>query len=499
VKLRTLSFLSLLGMALSSVSVYALVPPEEGVLAASAVMTASIPFDGPSAASTRFTTEGTLRVEGRVGHARVASGGNTFLLVEVRGTDAQPQSRAPSSLVLVIDRSGSMAGERLGSAIRAAQGLIDRLPDGDRVSVVTFHSRVEVPVPPTVLDAGSRSQVTRGIQGIVSGGETCISCGIEQALDLVHEVEGGLSQVVLLSDGKATEGMRDLEGMGRIADRAGQRGIGITTVGVGVGYEQSLLAALSSRSHGHHRFVENDGGLPVLFADVGEGFAGTVAADARVSIDLPEGVELVRVVDRSFERSGRGVTVPLGALARGETKTVLLEVRTPFAGNGAVPLAHVNVTFHDHVGGGLGSLGGELGAQIAPDGLRTELDPFVAARLEQSRTGALLQEVNTLYERGDIVEAQRRLAAHQQRLSAVAAENNDHAIASADPRAADLAQSFDKQLGMTSRAGRDFNGLRNGSGPRKKAVKNCSPGDPLCADVDASVRQNQEDAFNAFE
>jgi Ca-activated chloride channel family protein len=474
-------------MALSSVSVYALVPPQPRVDAASEWAPA-IPLREAST-PWRFEIDGTLRVEGRVGHARLASGGNTHLLVEVRGADVEPTSRAPSSLVLVLDRSGSMAGGRLASAIGAAEGMVDRLRDGDTVSVVSFDTSAVVVVPPTTLDARSRSSVAAAIRTIVPGGDTCISCGIERAMTLVPSLDG---QIVLLSDGKATDGVRDAFGMERLASQARDRGLDITTVGVGVGYSHELLSVIAARSGGMHHFVENDGALPGLLASAGERFVGTVAGEARVAIDLPEGVELVGVVGRAFERTATGVSVPLGAIGRGETRTVLVEVRAPFAGNGPLPMAHVTVAYRDHVGGGEARVERPLGVEIGEAG---EMDPFVLARVEASRSAAALDDANRLYESGQLAEAQRRLAEHGERLRASASA----AIASAtgDPRAADVAASFDRQIVSNSRAGNDFAGKRHGARPRKKPVDSCRPGDPLCADVDAAVRHNREDAFKA--
>src|SRR6185503_19431009 len=104
-----------------------------------------------------------------------------------------------------------------------------------------------------------------------------------------------------------------------MATKARERGIAISTVGVGLAYDERHLAAISAASNGQHHFVESDGRLPELFDAVAQSFAATVASDVRVEIQLGPGVELVEMIDRTAERNGDRLVVSLGALSRGET------------------------------------------------------------------------------------------------------------------------------------------------------------------------------------
>ena len=113
----------------------------------------------------RFTAGQNLMIEGRVGHPKIArnSRGETFVLLEVKGSDtAKPKTAAHVNLAIVMDRSGSMKGSRLPNAIRAATAAVDRLNDGDTVSVITFDTRTSIVVPPTEIGAGSRERPGHG-------------------------------------------------------------------------------------------------------------------------------------------------------------------------------------------------------------------------------------------------------------------------------------------------------------------------------------------------
>src|SRR5262249_17814855 len=152
------------------------------------------------------------------------------------------------------------------------------------------------------------------------------------------------------SNGDANHGIRDVPGFRSMAQRAQDRGTSITTIGVDVDYNEKIMSAIAQESNGRHYFVENDSGLPRVFESEAEALTRTVASNAEASIELAPGIELDRVLDRSFRRLGSRVVVPLGTFARGELKTVLLKVRVPRQAEGVVPVADVELAFRDLVG-----------------------------------------------------------------------------------------------------------------------------------------------------
>ena len=137
-------------------------------------------------------------------------------------------------------------------------------------------------------------------------------------------LEGASGQA--LKDGLVT--MDSLRGL---ATRARSQGSSITTIGVSLGYNEETLAALALESNGRHHFVKDETDLAAVFEKEAEILTGTVASGAEALVTLAPGVELSRVVDRSFDVQGNLVRVPLGSLGRGEVKTVLLAVRSAAA------------------------------------------------------------------------------------------------------------------------------------------------------------------------
>ncbi|WP_438037131.1 vWA domain-containing protein [Sorangium sp. So ce204] len=457
---------SALGMMFTSLSVYSLAPSGGGssVTAVPEVITEPprlVPeVTGGAVAAvdpSRFTTGSRLMLEGRVGHARLPrSAQETFLMFEVRGDGAPARSQAQANLSLVIDRSGSMKGTRLTNAVQAATTAVSRMNDGDVVSVVTFDTRTSVVVPPTTVGPDTRGRILASVRGISLGGDTCISCGIEEGLSLLGQTSAGVSRMLVLSDGDANHGVRDVPGFRAMAQRARDRGVAITTIGVDVDYNEKILSAIALDSNGRHYFVENDAALARIFEAEAEQLTASVASGAELAIDLAPGVELDRVFDRSFRRAGDQVIVPLGAFAAGEVKTVLLKVRLGgLAGPGDdAPVADVGLTYRDLVARTDARCVGKLGVAIADrDADASELDALVAGRVQRSETAAALKQANFLFEQGRLDEARSKLDAQQASLKKAADKAKRSAPAN---RAKDVASDFEGQLAALERAGTDF-------------------------------------------
>lgn len=494
------ALLSALGMLLTSVSVYSFTPPggfgrgESGAPSGAVVAEAAPTAAGTQADPGRFTAGGNLMIEGRVGHEKLArdGSGETFVMLEVRGADGvSARAAAPVNLSLVIDRSGSMKGTRLRNAVSAATSAVDRLGDGDVVNVITFDTQTQVVVPPTVIGPGARESVNARIRGITLGGDTCISCGIEEGMSLLAQTAGKVNRMILLSDGDANHGVRDVPGFRGIAQRAQARGVSVTTIGVDVDFNEKIMTAIAQDSNGRHYFVENDAALPRIFEQETESLTRTVASNAEAVIELAPGVELDRVFDRSFRRAGNQVIVPLGSFSGSEVKTVLMKVRAPRGREGLTPVADVDLTYRDLVSASDGRCGGKLAVEVVADASQqSELDGVVLGRVQRSETASALKDANALFEQGKVAEARRRLSQREDALRAAATKAKQ---AAAPARKGDVDRDFQAQIGAVDDANRTFNAPEFATPPPGAAA----PAAPVQASRagKSAVKQNAERAM----
>lgn len=472
-KLKTTAILAVCGVVLSAAGAFAVPIGKAPVAVADPSSTGPQGGEGGSwsggGSGARLTAGDTLLVDARLGHASLpkASRGETYLFAQVTATDDKTagSSAAPMNLAVVIDRSGSMKGDRIANAMNAAVHALERMRDGDSITVVSFDTAAQVVVPPTRVSSGNRSSIEAAIRSIRLGGDTCISCGLQEGMQqLALTTLGGdrVNRMILLSDGATNAGIRDMSGLRSMASRMHGRGVTISTIGVDVDFDEKIMAAIANEANGRHYFVANATGLPSVFAQEFDDVLASVAKETELAIELAPGVEVAEVFDRSFRREGNKLIVPFGTFSSKQEKTVLVKLRVPTDRDGDQPVADLKLAFRDLLKRTDGACSGALAVAIKSDGSpATDLDPFVAARLERSRTAQTLTDANKLFEAGRIGEARAKLAARKEDLKKT--ETLALAAASAAPAAAaprrasrNLDKDFSDQLGAVDDAEKNF-------------------------------------------
>jgi Ca-activated chloride channel homolog len=432
-RVRSFALWSMLGVSLASAAAFLLpVPAAHGGGGASQHPVGDPGSDPATPDRAHFVDGTTLLLDGRLGHASIerdarGDSASTFVLATVTGVKAGQGDTSrppPVHLALAVDRSGSMAGPKMANAIAAAVGAVDRMHEGDRVTVVAFDDTARLVVPPTTIDAATRPAVESSIRAMHAGGDTCISCALERATEALDASPGPRDEVrriLLISDGEATTGIRDTTGLRTLAARARDRGFSVSTIGVDLAFDEKVMAAIAQESNGRHWFVPDASALGQVFDQELGSLETAVATNADLTIEPAPGVVVDDVLDRSFRREGGRIVVPLGAFDPQEEKTVLLSVRLPADGTGTEPVAKLSVAYRDVDAGRDRESAGSLEVDVRDDGTaQKELDPFVAARVERSRTARSLLKANELFSRGHAAAAHAELARRAQELATAA-------------------------------------------------------------------------------
>jgi Ca-activated chloride channel homolog len=452
-KVRNVAVLAALGVVASSAAAMAI--PVSDARTALVEVRPEPKIDKDNA---HFTAGQTLLLDGRLGHANIAKASGraeTYFFASVTGADPPGISAPPMNLGIVIDRSGSMKGPRIANAIAAAVGMVERMREGDSVSVVSFDTQATVVVPPTLTSALTRESIATAIRSIRLGGDTCVSCGLEEGMRLLDRTALSgerVNRMILLSDGVTNNGIRDIGGLRAMASRMRDRGVSISTIGVDVEFDEKVMAAIAVESNGQHYFVANPEGLPSIFSKEFDTLLGSIAGDSELTVELPPGVEVEQVFDRTFRREGSRVVVPFGTFSAKQEKTVLMKLRVPTDGEGIQPVAAVKLAYRDFISKSDGSCSGSLAVNVTPDQkLVADLDPFVAARLERSKTAQTLTEANLLFAQGRLDEARERLLRQEDSLAKTAAVARH---AAPDNKALD--KDFDQQWRVVKKAEKGF-------------------------------------------
>ncbi len=273
----------------------------------------------------------------------------TFLKIGLRGFDLPQESdRAPVNLAIVLDRSGSMAGEKLARAREAAIKAIGLLQSGDIVSVVTYDSVVNVVVPATRVS--DKQSIYRAIRRIRDGGRTALFAGVSKGASEVRKFldKTRVNRVILLSDGLANIGPSTPSELGQLGASLGKEGISVTTIGLGLGYNEDLMTQLAGMSDGHHAFVQNSSDLNRIFAAEFNTALTVVANRFTIIIRCADSIRPIRVLGRQAQIIGQNVHVSLNQLSSNQEKFVILEVEVPPGVAGETQdLASVDVSYLD--------------------------------------------------------------------------------------------------------------------------------------------------------
>ena len=281
---------------------------------------------------TRQTNQ-TLTARSDRRYIRSAHRSERFVLVELEAPAAvQKPTRDAVNLAFVLDRSGSMSGQKLELAKRAVETAVDRLLPTDRFSIVCYDDRIDVVVETTGASREAKSNAIDRLRSIDARGSTDLAGGWLRGAEQVAlgQVPGGVNRVLLLTDGLANQGITDSGELARHASELRARGVTTTTFGVGEDFDEALLQSMADAGGGHFYFIENAAQIQDHIAtEVGELLA-VVARDVTLEVTAPETISVRPLSPYQLEQRGSRHLVLTGDLVAEQRLEVVLRVRFGF-------------------------------------------------------------------------------------------------------------------------------------------------------------------------
>jgi Ca-activated chloride channel family protein len=162
--------------------------------------------------------------------------------------DERTWRRAPLNLVAVVDKSGSMSGQPLDTVKATLRHVARTMMPRDRLAIVLYGDRSHVHLGPTSLE--HRDRVIRAIDAIASAGSTAMEEGLRVGFDLALRTRPafhGTTRVMLFTDERPNVGATDEDSFRGMAREGSRRGVGMTTVGVGVQFDRIAQAGQRAR------------------------------------------------------------------------------------------------------------------------------------------------------------------------------------------------------------------------------------------------------------
>jgi Ca-activated chloride channel family protein len=271
-----------------------------------------------------------LRTDRRL--IRAGSRSTRYLLASIVAPAAAPrEGRLPVNVALVLDRSGSMDGERKFELAReGVERALALLRPEDRFTLVVYDTTVDVLTESTEATAEARRLALARLSEVGPRGGTDLHGGwTVGAAQLTRRLDArSVARVLLLTDGLANQGITAPRALAAVAADLRNRGITTSTFGVGADFDERLLRDIAHESGGNFYFVESAVQITdLLTSELGEALE-VVARGAALVVDLPAGAEGESLNRNRTSRDADGaLRIELGDLVSGQELEIVVKIR----------------------------------------------------------------------------------------------------------------------------------------------------------------------------
>jgi Ca-activated chloride channel homolog len=289
-----------------------------------------------------------------------------YVLIEAAPSAAMQTVQMPLNLALVLDKSGSMQGEKIQNLRAAAKLVVDRLTPQDLISIVAFSDRKYlIAESQPVTD---KRALMQKIDRIRDGGGTAISGGMAQGLAELDKAlsPDRISRMLLLTDGQTFGDEKQCKRLGR---EAGSKGIVVNALGLGDDWNEDLLDEVAEASGGVADFIDSPGAIVGFFQQAVQTMQDTVVQKAQLIFRLANGITprqvwqvLPMISNLGYQPlSDRDVQVSLGELEKGHPRSLLVELLVGARPAGQYRVAQAEISYDVP---GLGIVGEKVKSDI---------------------------------------------------------------------------------------------------------------------------------------
>ena len=277
----------------------------------------------------------------------------TLMLDLTAPANPNQSTRPGQAIQVVLDRSGSMEGQPLDAAKGSLLKLVSRLAPQDSFGLVAFDDSALVIVPTRTMADHHMPSLRKAIRELRTGGSTDISAGYLMGLRELNRVQAsGGSTLLLISDGHANAGEQDPKFFQEVATKSATDKVTTSTIGLGTGYDETILEALAQGGGGAHRFAGSiDEAVGAIASEVDDLLDKTIVnAVLRVTPTAAmSGVPKIEIVQRlPYWKDGETFVVQLGDLYSGENRRFVIDLDVPgIASLGLCKIADITVEYLD--------------------------------------------------------------------------------------------------------------------------------------------------------
>ncbi|PIE19780.1 MAG: hypothetical protein CSA65_00870 [Proteobacteria bacterium] len=235
------------------------------------------------------------------------------------GLKAETFRREPLNLTLVVDVSGSMLGPKMSDTRYALERLVDRLDEGDMVSLVAFSDEASLRLPPT--HGGDKATIRAAIATLKARGSTNMEAGLKLGYEQLAEHQGAkrASRLMLFTDATPNVGATHAGSFSALVTKAAGHGVGLTAFGVGLDFNTQLIDLIANLRGGNYFYLADSEAIRTVFDKDFDYLVTPLAYDLKLELTIPEGFRFVGahgVKDWTAGAKTSTLTVPTVFLSR---------------------------------------------------------------------------------------------------------------------------------------------------------------------------------------
>ena len=284
--------------------------------------------------------------------------------IKVPGIASARYSQQATDMIIVLDRSGSMSEtKKMPYAKAAIWDVLARLNGNDRFALVSFANNAIVQSPLITVNSANREYLNNIVSSIIPSGGTNMGEGLQAALRLLQNNPGeNARKILLLSDGMANQGITHPQSLAQIAAQVTQYGAVVSTIGMGLGFNETLMSMIADVGMGHYAYLEDLSGLGAILTRDLSDTRHIFANSSTLEISHGDGVQLIDAGGYPMVRKGSAtVSITTGQLLANSGKHLVMTLKIPTANITMLPLGALHLNYRVQ--------GEQHQAPINPDGL----------------------------------------------------------------------------------------------------------------------------------
>ncbi|MDE5078710.1 MAG: VWA domain-containing protein [Trichodesmium sp. St16_bin4-tuft] len=266
----------------------------------------------------------------------------------------QLERNVPLNLCLILDHSGSMEGRPLETVKQAAVQLVEKLKEGDRLSVVAFDHQAQVIVPNQMIN--DSASIKGKINKLRASGGTAIDKGLKLGIEELNKGrKESISQAFILTDGENEHGDNDL--CLKLAKLATDYNITLNSLGFGDDWNQDILEKIADAGGGNLSYIQQPEQVIEEFSKLFNRIKSVGITNSYLQFSLMPKVRLAELkpiaqvapdtIELPVKKEGNGFIVRLGDLMKDIERVVLVNTYIGQLPEGKQAIAQLQIRYDD--------------------------------------------------------------------------------------------------------------------------------------------------------